>query len=98
MADHHITDNKGTHGYMLAREGQMGRGRSWRVQSVASPSVPPTATEGRYGNQPAIIEAPMVFRTAHRGYGDEEMRGEGRYHHTENVDARFPNAIIPTPW
>ena len=88
----------GNRGYMLAREGQLGRGaRRWQVQAVGASIAEQTPTEARYGNQPAIIEAPMVFRTAHRGYGDEQMRGEGRYHYAVNVDARFPNAIIPGP-
>ena len=88
----------GNRGYMLAREGQLGRGaRRWQVQAVGASIAEQTPTEARYGNQPAIIEAPMVFRTAHRGYGDEQMRGEGRYHYAVNVDARFPNAIIAGP-
>ena len=85
-------------GLMLARRAQMGRGgRAWQVQTVGASIAQRTPGEMLYGNQEATIEIPMVWRTAHLGYGDEIQRGEGRYRYTVNVDARFPEQIIPGP-
>ncbi len=85
-------------GYMLAREGQLGRGqRAWRVENVGASIAQRMPTEQRYGNQPAVIEAPMVFKTCHRGYGDDQVRSGGRYHYALNVDCRFPDLVLPGP-
>ena len=85
-------------GYMLVRSESLGRGgRRWRVEHVGASIANQTAIEARYGNQPAIVEAPMVWKTAHLGYGEAETRAEGYYHYSVNVDARFPEQIIPGP-
>ncbi len=90
-----ILDGKG---YMLARANDDGSGgRAWAVETIGSSIASQTSTESHYGNQPAIVEAPMVWNTAHLGYGDSETRGEGRYHYAINIDARFPQQIIPGP-
>jgi hypothetical protein len=84
--------------YLLARREQLGRGgRAWQVETVGASIAQQTPTEVRYGNQPATIEAPMVFKTAHKGYGDAQVQTDGRYHYTVNVDARFPGMVIPGP-
>ncbi len=85
-------------GYMLARREQLGEGgRAWQVETRGSSIVAQTQTELRYGNQPAIIEAPMVWRTAHLGYGDSQQLAEGRYHYATGLDARVPEQIISGP-
>ena len=85
-------------GLLLARQEQLGRGgRAWSVETVGASIAQRTPTEMRYGNQPAIIEAPMVWRTAHRGYGDREEQGAARYFYAENMDARFPEQVLPGP-
>jgi hypothetical protein len=85
-------------GYMLARNDSLGRGgRRWRVENVGASIASQTAMEARYGNQPPIVEAPMVWKTCHLGYGEAETRGEGYYHYAINVDARFPEQVIPGP-
>jgi hypothetical protein len=84
--------------YLLARREQLGRGgRAWQVETVGASIAQQTPTEVRYGNQPATIEAPMVFKTAHKGYGDAQVQTDGRYHYTVNMDARFPGMVIPGP-
>lgn len=96
--DFTITHNGVTKGYMLARQGQLGRGqRAWQVETTGASIAQQMPTEQRYGNQPAVIEAPMVFKTCHRGYGDSHVRGEGRYHYALNMDCRFPDLVLPGP-
>ena len=90
-----ITDDGVTRGYMLARDER--GGRRWEVESTGASIVQQTPTETRYGNQPPIIETPLVFRSGHRGYGDESMLNEHRYHYGLNVDARFEGVILPGP-
>lgn len=83
---------------MLARTGQLGRGgRAWQEQPLGASIARSSPTEMLYGNQPPTVDIPMVWRTAHLGYGDEMQRGEGRYRYGVNVDARFPLQIIPGP-
>jgi len=90
-----VLDGKG---YMLARRDALGRGgRAFQEESVGSSIAQATPAELRYGNQPATIEMPAVFRSTHLGYGDAEMRAEGRYRYSVNVDGRFQEAIIPGP-
>jgi hypothetical protein len=85
-------------GYFLARREQLGRGgRAWQVSAVGSSIAQQSASEMRYGNQSPMVEAPMVWRTAHLGFGDSQQRAEGRYHYTLDVDARFPEQVIPGP-
>jgi len=93
-----ITDEGVTKGFMLARADALGRGaRRWQTQALATPIAQATGAEQRYGNQPATVDLPMVFRSTHKGYGDEQVRGEGRYHYSLNVDGRFPNQVIAGP-
>ena len=85
-------------GYILARREQMGGGgRAWSVETVGASIAQQTPTEQRYGNQAPTVDIPMVWRTAHLGYGDEQQRVEGRYRYAVNVDARFPEQILPGP-
>lgn len=85
-------------GYVLARQEELGEGgRAWSVQAVGASIARQTPSEQQFGNQPATIEIPMVWRTGHRGYGDDEQRLEGRYHYAINADCRFPEQIIPGP-
>lgn len=94
-----LTDGQNRYGYMLARGEALGRGaRSWQVESAGASLVQRSPTEQQYGNQPAPIETPVVFRTWHRGYGDERQLQEGRYHYALNADARFPAQILPGPY
>lgn len=84
--------------YRLARPDQLGRGgRSWSVETIGASIAKISESEGRYGNQPAEVELPMVWRTAHLGYGDDQQRGEGRYFYAEGMDCRFPERILPGP-
>jgi len=86
-------------GYMLARSEQLGRGgRAWQVTSQGASIARQTERESRYGNQPPNIELPVVWSTAHLGYGDERQVQEGRYHYAVGVDARFPEMLIPGPY
>lgn len=85
-------------GYLLARRGALGRGgRAWSESTVGSSIARRTPSEMAYGNQPATIEVPAVFRGTHRGYGDADFRAEGRYRYTVNVDGRFEEGVIPGP-
>ena len=84
-------------GFMLARKNNERGPRMWRVDASGASIAEQSPTEARYGNQPATVEMPMVWKTAHLGYGDEETRVEGRYHYANNVDARFANQVIPGP-
>ena len=87
-----------TRGYLLARQGSLGRGtRRWSVEAVGASIAQQTPTEARYGNQPAIIELPMVFRSTHKGYGDSRVMADDRYHYSLNVDGRFPQQVIAGP-
>ena len=91
-----VLDSKG---YMLARKQQMGRGgHVWKQEAIGSSIARTTPTEMLYGNQPATVEIPMVYRSAHLGYGDELQVGEGRYRYAQNIDARFPLTILPGPY
>ncbi len=84
--------------YLLARKDQMQRGaRRWQEQAVGASIAQQTPSETRYGNQSPMIESPMVFGTTYRGYGDAQVMSEGRYHYSVNVDARFPDAVLPGP-
>lgn len=90
-----LLDNQG---YMLARQNQLNQGgRSWSVESAGYSTTQQTANERRYGTAPATIESAMVWRTLHLGYGEERQRVEGMYNYSENVDARFYEAVIPGP-
>lgn len=85
-------------GYMLARADQLGRsGRAWQVelQGASIAQEPPGAA--RWGNQPASIELPVVWSTAHLGYGEDRQQTVGRYHYAVGMDARFPGMILPGP-
>lgn len=85
-------------GYVLARSRQLGTGgRAWSVRSAGAGTARLTPTETTYGNQPSVVEAPMVWRTTHLGYGAERQDIEGRYNYSVNVDARFPEQVIPGP-
>ncbi len=84
-------------GYLLARAEQLRGGRAWTVETVGSSIVQRTPTELQYGNQSPQVEAPMVWRTWHRGYGDREEKAEGRYRYAEGIDARFPEQLLPGP-
>jgi hypothetical protein len=85
-------------GYMLAREDQIGTGpRRWQVETVGASIASQSPKEGQYGNQAPIIELPMVWHTGHLGYGDAKQQQEGRYHYSVDMDARFPEQIIPGP-
>jgi len=84
------------HGYLLAREGQLGaNGRAWAVESVGSAIGQQSATEATYSPMAPIIELPMVWDSWHRGFGDEEKLGEGRYYYSQNVDCRFEGKAFP---
>lgn len=94
-----ITHEGVERGYMLHRPGQNSRGpRRWSAQFIGAGVTARTQTEERYGQTDAQIEAPMVWRTWHRGYGEERTRTEGRYHYSYGVDARFPDMLIPAPY
>ena len=85
-------------GYLLARQEQLTEGAlAWQVMAQGASIALRTPSEAQYGNQPASIEAPMVFRSAHLGYGDDIYSAEGRYSYAERVDARFPEQVIPGP-
>lgn len=85
-------------GYILARRDQLGAGaRAWSVETVGASIAQVSPSEQRYGTQAPTIDIPMVWRTAHLGYGDEQQRVEGRYRYAVNVDARFPEQILPGP-
>jgi hypothetical protein len=85
-------------GYLLARKEQLGHGgRAWNVTTVGSSIARASDTETRFGNQPAVIEMPMVWKSGHLGYGDELQRAEGRYFYGENIDARFQDEVLPGP-
>jgi len=85
-------------GYMLARQNSLNQGgRSWSVESAGYSTTQQTANERRYGTAPATIESAMVWRSLHLGYGEERQRVEGMYNYSQNVDARFYEAVIPGP-
>lgn len=85
-------------GYMLARREQLGSGgRAWSVETVGASIAQQTPTERQYGNQAPTVDIPMVWRTLHLGYGDEQQRVEGRYRYAVNMDARFPEQLLPGP-
>lgn len=87
-------------GYLLARQEQLERGgRAWQVTSQGASIARQGTAEQRFGNQPATIELPIVWESAHLGYGDERQRQQdGRYHYAVDVDARFPEMVIPGPY
>ena len=91
-----VIDGKG---YMLARQGQMNTGaRAYQSESVGA-SILQQSPEGQpYGNQPAIIEIPVVFTDLSHGYGEERRIHERRYYYAENIDCRFPGMILPGPY
>ncbi len=85
-------------GYMLARKSADGTGpRRWSVESVGAAITQQLPEEGRYGNQQPTIEVPMVWTGGDLGYGDKERRSERRYHYSTDIDARFPERVIPGP-
>lgn len=85
-------------GYMLARKNQLTQGgRSWSVESAGFSTTQQSADERRYGTAPPTVEATMVWRTTHMGYGEERQRIEGAYNYTINADARFYEQVIPGP-
>jgi len=93
-----ITQGPTTRGYLLARQGSLGRGaRRWSVEAVAASIAQRTPAEAQYGNQAAIIELPMVFRSTHKGYGDARVVADDRYHYSVSVDGRFPHQVIAGP-
>ena len=84
-------------GYMLARQGQLGHGRrAWQVE-LQGASIAEQAAGPRWGNQAAPVDLPVVFSTAHLGYGDDRYQVEGRYHYGVGADARFPGMVLPGP-
>lgn len=84
-------------GYMLARQGQLGHGRrAWQVE-LQGASIAEQAAGPRWGNQAAPVDLPVVFSTAHLGYGDDRYQMEGRYHYGVGVDARFPGMVLAGP-
>lgn len=84
-------------GYLLARNSRGAGRRGWQEDTVAASTAARTVTEHQYGNLEATVLAPMVWRTAHRGYGDRLQRGEGRYYYANNMDCRVPEQILPGP-
>jgi hypothetical protein len=85
-------------GLILARKSQLTQGgRSWSVESAGFSTTQQSENEKRYGNAPPTIEAMMVWRTTHMGYGEERQRIEGAYNYGVNVDARFFEQVIPGP-
>jgi hypothetical protein len=85
-------------GYVLARKNQLTQGgRSWSTESAGFSTTQQSSDEKRYGTAPPTVEAMMVWRTTHMGYGEERQRIDGAYNYGVNVDARFYEQVIPGP-
>ena len=88
----------GSRGYLLARSTQLGYGaRAWSVKSSSQSTANLSPSERMYATQPSVAEAPMVWKSAHLGYGADRQIQEGRYNWATNVDARFPEQVLPGP-
>ena len=86
-------------GLTLARQGQMGSGaRAYSSETVGASILQQTPEGQPYGNQPSIVEIPVVFSDVSLGYGEERRIHERRYYYSENIDARFPGMILPGPY